>query len=75
VKLSLARQPHLSQFVPWEVVENDIILHDIFKLEESDTKAGDPKLDADTDEIIVRLHQVQQRFSIFAARFILKCGR
>jgi hypothetical protein len=34
--------------------------------------ARDLKLDADTDEIVLRLDLVKQRFSIFAARFILK---
>jgi hypothetical protein len=72
VKLRLARKPDHSQFVPCEIVENDIMLHDIFKLDESYTKERDLRLDAEADEIVVRLHQVQQRFSIFAARSILK---
>lgn len=75
VKLTLARKPEDSQFVPWELVENDIVLHDIFKLDESDTIAGDLKLDSDADRIVVRLHKVQHHFSIFAARFILKYAK
>jgi hypothetical protein len=75
VKLTLARRPDHSQFVAWEMVETDIVLHDIFKLAESDTKTGDRQLDADADEIVMRLHQVLKQFSIFAAHFILKYAK
>jgi hypothetical protein len=49
VNFKTARIAHKSEFVPWEVIENDIVLHDIFKLAESDTHTEDKKLDADAD--------------------------
>jgi hypothetical protein len=72
VNCSIARDMHKSEFVPWEIVENDIVLHDIFGLDESDTYADDKKLDAEADMIVMRLHEVQKVFSFFAANFILK---
>jgi hypothetical protein len=72
VKVSLEREPYKSELVPWEIVENDIVLHDIFKLDESDTYAGDKKLDADSDEIMLRLGRVRATFGFFAGSFILK---
>jgi len=75
VTLSVARELHKSQFVPWEMVENDIIMHDIFGLDESDTAADDKILDAKSDRIILRLHEVQRLFSFFAVNFAMKYTR
>src|SRR5436190_20405911 len=75
VNFETARKAHRSEFVPWEVIENDIVLHDIFKLAESDTHTEDKKLDADADEIGLRLHQVQKNFSQFAIGFIMNYTR
>jgi hypothetical protein len=75
VRFSTAADMHKSQYVPWEMVENDIVMHDIFGLAESDTHAGDKALDAAADEIVVRLHEVQRIFSFFAINFIMRHAR
>jgi hypothetical protein len=51
---------HKSQYVPWVMVENDVVMHNIFGLAESDTRDGDKALGAAADEIVVRLHELQK---------------
>ena len=58
--------------MPWDIVENDIIMHDIFGLAESDTYQDDKTLDGASDAIVVRLHEVQRNFSFFATQFLMK---
>lgn len=72
VKVCVERESYRSKLVPWEIVENDIVLHDIFKLPESDTYEGDKKLDADADEIMLRLGRVRTTFGFFAGSFIMR---
>src|SRR5207249_1848865 len=72
VRFSTAADMHKSQYVPWELIENDIVMHDIFGLAESDTRAGDKVLDAQADEIVVRLHEVQKVLTFFAIKFIMQ---
>lgn len=75
VRFTTAREARNSAFVPWEIVENDIVLHDIFDLDESDTRAGDKALDAAADAIVMRLHQIPKTFSFFAINFIMKYAK
>lgn len=75
VQLEVSTYMHRSKYVPWEAVENDIIMHEIFGLPESDTYDDDKKLDAASDEIVLRLHEIQKTFGFFAANFVAKYVR
>jgi hypothetical protein len=72
VKISVAGEPYKSQLVPWEMVENDIVLHDIFKLGESYTYNGDKELDAAADAIMSKIGDLRGIYSVFAYSFIMK---
>jgi hypothetical protein len=57
---------------PRELVENDVILHGIFDLKESDTYDDDKKLDEAAKMIQMHLMEMRNTFCDFAYNFIRK---
>ena len=75
VTVTYARKHQERRYDPRELVENDIVLHGIFELRESDTSLEDEKLNEAAKTIQKTLHEMQNVFGDFAYNFVRRHAR